>query len=99
MKSKKELLKEQTLKEVKEDTTFNEIGMLLQAILMLFVVVFAVSSFFQIEFLVITEILLGLMMFVMAYNNVKVYKRRIMTYAYLAMGVVMIAASIINFIG
>lgn len=72
----------------------NQITMLLQVTLGLFVLTFAIASAFERELFIICEILVGLLMFVIAYNNQKVYKRKYMTAIYTGLGIVIIASSL-----
>lgn len=72
----------------------SQITMLLQIVLAIFVVTFGIASLFQRELFIICEILVGLSMFVIAYNNQKIYKRKYMTAIYIGLGIVIIAASL-----
>ncbi|MBE6138708.1 MAG: hypothetical protein E7173_03065 [Firmicutes bacterium] len=60
----------------------NQIGLLAQAILVLFTLVFGIATIFQTELKVLFEILLGMSLSVMAFNNLKVYKRTLFTIPY-----------------
>lgn len=73
-----------------------QITMLLQIVLAIFVVTFGIASLFQRELFIICEILVGLSMFVIAYNNQKIYKRKYMTAIYIGLGIVIIAASLFS---
>lgn len=73
----------------------NDAGLFIQVILMFFVLVFAIITYLQNLFLLVTEILLALLMFTMAYNNEKTFKRKGMTYVYLITGIVVLIISIV----
>ena len=89
MKNKK------NVKNVKiEMDVIHQITMLLQIGLAVFLVSFGIASFFCKELYMICQILIGLIMFVIAFNNHTVYKRRYMTAIYLGLGIVIIAASL-----
>lgn len=77
-----------------EMDVIHQITMLLQVALAIFLVSFAVASFFCKELYLICQIIIGLLMFVIAYNNQKIYKRKYMTAIYLGLGIVIIASSL-----
>lgn len=60
----------------------NQIGLLAQSIFVLFTLVFGIATIFESEFKVIFELLLGISLAVMAYNNLKIYKRTMFTIPY-----------------
>lgn len=74
--------------------TINQITLLLQITLSIYVVTFAIAAMFENSLFIISEILIGLLMFVIAYNNHKIYKRKYMTAVYIGFGIVIIAASL-----
>ncbi len=75
-----------------EINTIEQITMLLQVALGIYAISFGISSFFEEQFFVITEVLLGLLMFTIAYNNHKIYKRKYATAIYIGLGIVLIAS-------
>lgn len=80
--------------KIVKDKDQNQIGLLIQGILSVFLLAFTVLTVFESSFLVLTEILVGFIMFVMSYNNHKTFKRKGVTYAYIIMGILMILLSI-----
>ncbi len=70
--------------------TVEQITMLLQIALAIYLVAFGVASVFERELFKISQILTGLLMFVISYNNYKIYKRKYMTPIYLGLGIVII---------
>lgn len=68
-----------------------QLTLLLQLSLMVFILTFAVMSCFVAEFFVCFEALVAIMMFILAYNNQKIYKRKYMTWVYLMFGIVILA--------
>lgn len=72
--------------------TLEQITMLLQITLGIYALTFAFASFFETQLFVICEILVGISMFVIAYNNYKVYKRKYMTAIYTGLGIIIIAS-------
>ena len=71
-----------------------QIMMLLQIALAIFALTFGVISMFERELFIICEILIGLSMFVIAFNNQRIYKRKYMSAIYLGLGIVIIASSL-----
>lgn len=68
-------------------TRINDVMMLLQAILWLFILVFALASFYTTEVLNVALILLSIFFVVLAYNNYRVYKRKGLTCLYIITGI------------
>ena len=66
------------MKNTLEIETINQITLLLQITLYIYVITFAIAAMFEKELFIISEILVGLLMFVIAYNNHKMYKRKYM---------------------
>lgn len=73
--------------------TWHSITLLLQVVLGVFALTFAIAGIFEKELFMICEILVGLLMFTIAYNNHKMYKRKYMTAVYTGLGIIMIACS------
>lgn len=72
----------------------HQITMLLQIGLAIFLISFGIGSLFCKELYLVCQIIIGLLMFVIAYNNHKIYKRKYMTAVYLGLGIVIIASSL-----
>lgn len=72
--------------------TITSITMLLQIVLSIYVVTFGVAGLYVSELFKICQILIGGLMFAIAYNNHRVYKRKYMTAIYLGLGLVIIVA-------
>lgn len=68
---------------IMKEFTINQIGLLAQAIFILFSIVFGIATIFQGEMLVLFEITMGLTLTTMAYNNVQIYKRALFTIPYI----------------
>ncbi len=73
-----------------------KIGLYLQGIITLLAVVFAVITIFNREMVTVIQILLGLDLFVMAYNNLVLFKRKLFTILYAIAGVVVLVITILN---
>ena len=74
--------------------TIEQITMLLQITLAIFLVAFGVASLFERELFIISQILIGLLMFIIGYNNHKIYKRKYMTYVYIGLGIIIICSTL-----
>ncbi len=68
----------------------NRITLLIQIVLMVFIISFGILSIFNKDLFMIFEILMSVMMFVLAFNNQKFYKRKYMTYVYLVFGILLL---------
>ena len=86
-------MKNKLVKKIDLDL-IHQITMLLQITLAIFLISFGVASFYCKELYLICQIIIGLLMFVIAYNNHKIYKRKYMTAVYLGLGIVIIASSL-----
>lgn len=83
------------MKKLKLDMdVIHQITMLLQITLGIFLLSFAIASLFCKELYIICQIIIGILMLVIAYNNAKIYKRKYMTAIYLGLGIVIIASSL-----
>lgn len=69
--------------KIMKEFMVNQIGLLAQSIFVLFALVFGIATIFQSELKVIFEILMGISLAVMAYNNMKMYKRTLFTIPYI----------------
>jgi len=83
---------EEMMKNKLELDTVYQITLLLQISLAVFIITFAIMSCFERELFIICESLVGILMFVLAYNNQKVFKRKYMTYVYAGFGIAIIAS-------
>lgn len=78
--SKKELNKND---KIMKEYTLNKVGLTLQAIFVLFTLIFGIATIFKSEVKVIFEILMGITLSIMAYNNIRIYKRTLFTIPYI----------------
>lgn len=86
-----------TKKDIKKKNALDidlmyQLTLLLQVSLGVFIITFGVMTCFVTELFVICEALVAIMMFILAYNNQKVYKRKYMTWVYLIFGIVILAS-------
>ena len=86
-------VKKMPVQKVKVDKKY---GFILQLIMTFITTIFIIVAFFKREYFTLLEFLLGLDMFVMAFNNAKYYKRNFFTYVYVAAGGAMVLVSILK---
>lgn len=76
-----------------------KMGYIVQLVMTFITTIFIIVSFFKREFFTLLELLLGIDMFVLAFNNYKYYKRDFFTFVYIAAGCAMILVSILKWCG
>lgn len=69
-----------------------QITLLFQIALIIFIISFGILSIFNKELFIVCEVLMSVMMFVLAFNNQKVYKRKYMTYVYILFGILLLVS-------
>ncbi len=74
--------------------TIEQITMLLQIALAIFLIAFGVASLFERDLFIISQILIGILMFVIGFNNHRIYKRKYMTPIYIGLGIVIICSAL-----
>lgn len=84
----------QAKNEVKKKKIGTDLHIFLQMVLSVCVLIMAIFSIFEKEFWIVCESILGILMFLLAYNNQKVYKRNFMTYGYLIVGILIMISII-----
>ena len=67
---------------VMKDFMVNQVGLLVECTFVLFAIAAGIATIFEGEMLVIFELLMGFTLVTMAYNNLKVYKRKVFTIPY-----------------
>lgn len=72
--------------KMKRKSLFTDLNIFLQMILSVCVLIMGIFSLFEKELWIVVEGILGVLMFLLAYNNQKVYKRNFMTYGYFLFG-------------
>lgn len=86
-------VKKMPVQKVKVD---HKIGITFQLIMTFITTIFLIVAFFKRDFFTLLECLLGIDMFILAFNNFKYYKRNRFTWVYIASGAAMILASILK---
>lgn len=83
--------------ELKEYST-KEVGLLVQAVLIEILLIFAIVNLVSDAFMPAFYAILAMIMFVMAYNNKKVYKKKYMTSVYTIVGLFVLITTIVEYI-
>ena len=74
----------------------NDTGLMIQFILIFWVLVFSIITLIEQSFFMGMEILISLTLFVMAYNNHKVFKRKYLTLIYIVVALILLASLFIK---
>lgn len=73
----------------------NSIGLVVQTVLAVAILAFAILYFVEHEFLIVLQAFMALFMFVLAYNNITTFKRnKKFTVAYIVVGILILGAMI-----
>ena len=83
--------------EIKEYSN-KEVGLLTQAVLTELVIIFAVISMLSEEFMPAFYSVMTMLLFNLAYNNKKIYKRKYMTSIYVITGIFVLITTIVEYI-
>ena len=75
-----------------------DLGLIAQLVLVLILIVILLLSLFYKFLLPVAEIVAGLALIVMGYNNQRIYKRKAMTIIYIVFGVLVLVGAIWGFI-
>ena len=75
-----------------------EVGLLTQVVLTELLIIFAVITAISNEFLPAFYILIVLIMFNMAYNNYKFYKKKYMTSIYIIVGLFVLVTTVLEYL-
>jgi len=77
---------------MKKIEVINSLTLLAQITLLIFVLAFGIAGMFYWELFTICRILAGLLMFILAFNNHTVFKRKHMTVIYIVIGIFILAS-------
>ena len=83
--------------EIKEYSN-KEVGLLAQAILTELVLIFLVISILSSAFMPALYGILTLLMFKLAYNNIKIFRKRYMTSVYVITGLFVLITTIVEYV-
>lgn len=85
-------------KKKEELNVFNQTSMLIQIVCAIIIMLEAVLSVIDDSFSSCVQMLVGVTLMVMAYNNHKIYKRKYLTLVYTIFGLVSLTIGIINYV-
>lgn len=77
----------------------NIVGVTLQFIVTIVVVIMGILSLFVEGIFPFFEIVMAIDLFIMAFNNYKIYKKPYFTIIYIAVGIFLVASSVLAFLG
>lgn len=83
--------------DVKEYSS-KEVGLLVQVVLIELLLIFAVINLITAAFVPAFYFILAMIMFTMAYNNKKIYKKKYMTSVYTVVGLFVLISTIMEYI-
>ncbi len=75
-----------------------DVGLIIQLILVVILIIMLLLSIFYSFLLPIAEILAGLALIIMGYNNNRIYKRKALTWIYIIFGIIVILSTIWNYL-
>ena len=76
----------------------DEVGLLAQIVLIELLIIFAVINLITSVFMPAFYAILAMLMFVMAYNNNKIYKRKYMTRVYIIVGIFVAITTLVEYV-
>lgn len=85
-------------KNINKKVKTGEISVLIQTVLAIATISFAVMTLYIVELIPLMEFFLALLMFVMAYNNKTIIKRKYLTVIYIIVGALALLSAIIGMI-
>ena len=74
----------------------NEVSLLTQVVLTELLIIFGIISIFTSIFMPVFYIIIALLMFNMAYNNIKFFKKKYMTFVYIIIGIYILVTTIMR---
>ncbi len=80
------------MKETKQDIKLDA-GLIAQLVLVLILIIILVLSMFYNFLLQVAEVIAGLALIVMGYNNNRIYKRKALTWIYVIFGIILIIST------
>ena len=78
---------------------FNILGIILQIVVTVLIVIFGLIYFLKGKYLALLECLVSLDLFIMSYNNHKVYHKKKLSILYLIMAFLFLVIGILSFVG
>ena len=83
--------------ELKEYSS-DDVGLLIQVVLTELMIIFAVINLISDALMPAFYVIVSMIMFTMAYNNIRIYKKRYMTPIYVIVGIFVLITTIVEYI-
>lgn len=98
---KKSINKPMNVEEIslEESDSFYHVSLLAQAVCVIGILAISVLAIFENSFTVPIEVLVGVTLLIMAYNNVKLFKRKGFTMIYIVFGVISLIIGLLGYFG
>ncbi len=84
---------------LEEADSFYHVSLLAQAVCVIGVLFISILAIFEHSFTVPIEVLIGITLLIMAYNNDKLFKRKGLTVVYLVFGIVCLLIGVLGYFG
>lgn len=84
---------------LEEADSFYHVSLLAQAVCVVGILAISVLAIFENSFSIPVEVLVGMTLLIMAYNNVKLFKRKGLTIVYIVFGVLSLFVGILGYFG
>jgi len=84
---------------LEEADSFYHVSLLAQAVCVIGVLFISILAIFEHRFTVPIEVLIGITLLIMAYNNDKLFKRKGLTVVYLVFGIVCLLIGVLGYFG
>ena len=84
---------------LEEADSFYHVSLLAQAVCVIGILVISILAIFENSFMVPIEVLIGITLLIMAFNNSRLFKRKGMTWVYLIFGIICFIIGILGYFG
>lgn len=84
---------------LEEADSFYHVSLLAQAVCVIGILVISILAIFENSFMVPIEVLIGITLLIMAFNNSRLFKRKGMTWIYLIFGIICFIIGILGYFG
>lgn len=100
-KTTKKITKKQTTEEItlEEADSFYHVSLLAQAVGVVGILAICILAIFEHSFTISIEVLVGVVLLIMAYNNIKLFKRKGFTIIYIVFGIISLIVGILGYFG
>lgn len=84
---------------LEEADSFYHVSLLAQAVCVIGILIISILAIFENSFMVPIEVLIGITLLIMAFNNSRLFKRKGMTWIYLIFGIICFVIGILGYFG